>query len=117
MRARLVTFGELEVEGQRYLHDVVIDGGHVRKRQKGPSKPLRGAYGHTPLTAAEDLPWGGPVLFIGTGADGALPIDPSVEAEAGRRGVAIEAAPTEDICERLAGLRAKEVHAVLHATC
>jgi len=117
MRARLVAFGELEVEGQRYPHDVVIDGGRVRKRRKAPSKPFRSAYGHTPLTAAEDLPWGGPVLLVGTGADGALPIDPSVTAEARRRGVAIEAAPTEEICERLAGLRAKDVHAVLHATC
>jgi hypothetical protein len=117
MQARLVAFGELEVEGQRYPHDVVIDGGRVRKRRKGPSKPLRGAYGHTPLTAAEDLPLDGPVLYVGTGADGALPIDPSVAAQARRRGVAIEAAPTEEICERLAGLPANEVHAVLHATC
>jgi len=117
MRARLVSFGELEVEGERYPHDVMIDGGQVRKRRKGPSKPFRGAYGHTPLTAAEDLPWGGRTLFVGTGADGSLPIDPSVEAEARRRGVTIEAAPTEEICERLAGLPAKEVHAVLHATC
>jgi hypothetical protein len=117
MRARLVAFGEIEVEGERYPHDVVIDGGRVRKRKKGPSKAFRGSYGHTPLTSAEDLPWGGPVLLIGTGADGALPIDPSVEAEAGRRGVAIEAAPTAEICDRLAVLPARMVHAVLHVTC
>ena len=117
MRARLVAFGELEVEGERYLHDVVIDAGRVRKRRKGPSKAFRSAYGHTPLTAGEDLPWGGSVLFVGTGADGALPIDPSVEDEARRRGVTIEAAPTEEICERLGDVPAKRVHAVLHATC
>jgi hypothetical protein len=117
VRARLVAFGEIEVEGERYPHDVVIDAGRVRKRKKGPSKALRTAYGHTPLTAAEDLPWGGEVLYVGTGADGALPIDPSVEDEARRRGVTIEAAPTEEICERLADLPAKQVHAVLHATC
>ena len=117
MRARVVAFGELEVEGERYPHDVVIDAGRVRKRRKGPSKAFRGEYGHTPLTAAEELPWGGRVLLIGTGVDGALPIDPSVEAEARRRGVTIEAAPTDEICERLADLPAKQVHAVLHATC
>src|SRR5262245_50459942 len=35
---RLVKFGEIEVEGKRYTHDVVIDGGKVRRRKKGPSK-------------------------------------------------------------------------------
>jgi hypothetical protein len=38
MKARLIRFGELEVGGERYTHDVVIDGGKVRKRKKGPSK-------------------------------------------------------------------------------
>jgi hypothetical protein len=32
MKARLVKFGEIEVEGERYTHDVVIDGGKVRKK-------------------------------------------------------------------------------------
>src|SRR5437870_8384969 len=41
MKARLVKFGEIEVEGKRYTHDVVIDGGKVRKRKKGPSKQFR----------------------------------------------------------------------------
>jgi len=36
MKARLVKFGEIEVEGKRYTHDVVIEGGKVRKRKKGP---------------------------------------------------------------------------------
>src|SRR5213075_2716536 len=40
MKARLVKFGEIEVEGKRYTHDVVIDGGKVRKRKKGPSKAI-----------------------------------------------------------------------------
>ena len=37
MKARLVKFGEIEVEGKRYMHDVVIEGGKVRKRKKGAS--------------------------------------------------------------------------------
>jgi len=41
MKARLVKFGEIEVEGKRYTHDVVIDGGKVHKRKKGPSKQFR----------------------------------------------------------------------------
>src|SRR3990172_7694273 len=53
VRAKLLSFGSIEVEGQRYDHDVVIDRGEVRKRHKGPSKALRAGYGHTPLSAAE----------------------------------------------------------------
>jgi hypothetical protein len=41
MKARLVKFGEIEVEGKCYTCDVVIDGGKVRKRKKGPSKEFR----------------------------------------------------------------------------
>jgi hypothetical protein len=57
MKARLVEFGEIEVEGKRYTHDVVIDGGKVRKRKKGPSKEFREKFGHTPLSAGEEIPW------------------------------------------------------------
>src|ERR1700758_4904543 len=59
MKARLVKFGEIEVEGKRYRHDVVIDGGKVRKRKKGPSKQFRERFGHTPLSAEEKIPAGG----------------------------------------------------------
>jgi hypothetical protein len=56
MKARLVKFGEIEVEGKRYTHDVVIDGGKVRKRKKGPSKEFREKFGHTPLSVGEEFP-------------------------------------------------------------
>jgi hypothetical protein len=85
MKARLVKFGEIEVEGKRYTHDVVIDGGKVRKRKKGPSKQLREKFGHIPLSAEEEIPWGGKRLIIGTGAHGALPLMDEVLAEAKRR--------------------------------
>jgi len=57
MKARLVKFGEIEVEGESYTPDVVIDGGKVRKRKKGPSKQFREKFGHTPLSAEEKIPW------------------------------------------------------------
>ena len=117
MDAELVDFGVLEVEGTRYTHDVVIEGGRVTRRHKGRSKSLRDRYGHTPLSMLEDIPWGGRSLIIGTGHDGALPVDPAIEAEARRRGITIEAVPTRDACRRLAGLRARDVYAVLHVTC
>jgi hypothetical protein len=53
MKARLIKFGEIEVEGTRYAHDVVIDGGNVRKRKKERSKQFREKFGHTPLSAGK----------------------------------------------------------------
>ena len=38
MDARLVSFGKLEIDGRRFDHDVVVEGGRVRRRKKGPSK-------------------------------------------------------------------------------
>jgi hypothetical protein len=117
MKARLVAFGQVEIEGERYDRDLVIDGGRIGKRHKGPSKPLRGRFGHTPLTAAEEIPWGGRRLIVGTGANGRLPISPDVYAEAKRRGVEIEAMPTREACKLLAELDSKDVYAILHVTC
>jgi hypothetical protein len=54
MKARPVKFGEIEVEGKRYTHDVVIEGGKGRKRKKGPSKQFRERFGHRPLSAGEE---------------------------------------------------------------
>jgi hypothetical protein len=117
MKAELVDFGVLELEGRRYTRDVVIDGGRISRRHKGRSKSLRERYGHTPLSLLEDIPWGGERLIVGTGDDGALPVDPAVEAEARRRGITIEALPTRDACRRLADLPVRDVYAILHVTC
>jgi hypothetical protein len=117
MKAALVEFGVLELEGRRYTHDVVIDGGRIGRRRKGRSRLLRDQFGHTPLSIAEVIPWGGRRLIVGTGADGALPITPEVEDEARRRGIAIEAMPTPDACRLLTSLRSRDVYAVLHVTC
>lgn len=117
MKAKLVQFGEIEVAGKRYTHDVLIDAGTVRKRKKGPSKAFRERFGHTPLSVAEDIPWGGKRLIVGTGAYGALPIMDEVRAEAKQRGIQVDAAPTPDACHWLAALPDADVHAILHCTC
>jgi hypothetical protein len=117
VKAKLLTFGEIQIEGQRYTCDVVIEGGRIRRRRKGPSKALRHLFGHTPLSVAEDVPWGGTRLIVGTGADGALPVVPEVYQEGARRRIAIEALPTRDACRLLAELEPKDVYAVLHVTC
>jgi len=58
------------VDGERYDHDIVIEAGNVKKRKKGVSKRFRDEYGHTPLSAEEDIPWGGTRLIVGTPARG-----------------------------------------------
>ena len=117
MKARLVKFGEIEVEGKRYTQDVVIDGGKVRKRKKGPSKQFREKFGHTPLSAGEDIPWGGKQLIVGTGAHGALPVMDEVLAEAKGRGIEVIAAPTSEACQLLEEVKKGQAYAILHCTC
>jgi len=117
VKARWIAFGEIEVEGTRYTHDVVIDAGRVSKRVKKASKTYRDQFGHTPLSVEEEIPWGGRRLIVGTGQSGSLPIMPGVWEEAERRGVEIFAAPTEEALRLLGDLAAKDVRAIVHVTC
>ena len=117
MEVRFQGFGSIEVAGRAYEHDVVIDRGAVRKRSKKPSKPYRDKFGHTPLSADEEIPWGGRRLIIGTGAHGSLPIMDEVVAEAARQNIDLVAVPTEQACRLISGLNSREVRAVLHVTC
>jgi hypothetical protein len=105
------------VYGNRYDHDVVIDAGVVRARHKGPSRPKGARTGHTPLTVAEDIPWSGTRLVIGTGASGMLPVLPEVEQQAAARRVKLIAMPTAQACALLQTEADDEVYAILHVTC
>jgi hypothetical protein len=117
MKAKWIAFGEIELEGRRYTHDIVIEAGVVQKRRKKPSKAHRGEFGHTPLSSDETIPWGGGRLIVGTGQSGALPIMPAVREEARRRGVAIVALPTPEALRLICDLDAKDLFAVIHVTC
>jgi hypothetical protein len=110
------SFGSIRIDGTVHDHDVVIDGGQIRKRKKKPSKPFRDAFGHTPLSVHEDIPWNCRVLVVGTGASGALPLTDEVRQEAERREVELVAVPTREAIERLqAG--PEDTNAILHVTC
>jgi hypothetical protein len=117
MKCRLVSFGQIEIDGERFDHDVVIEKGRIRKRKKGPSKRNRDEYGHTPLTPDEAIPWAAPLLIVGTGANGQLPITKDFYREAKDRGVEIVARPTTEACDLLAAADPKSVAAILHVTC
>jgi hypothetical protein len=81
------------------------------------SRRQKAGVGHTPLSAKEDIPWGGKQLIVGTGVYGKLPIMPAVEAEAKRRGIKLVAVPTEQACQLLGSVQGGEAFAVLHVTC
>ena len=117
MDAVLISFGEVEIDGRRFDHDVVIEGGRIRKRKKGPSKVYRDRYGHTPLSVNEAIPWSARRLIVGTGASGALPIMPELLAEAGRRRVEVVSLPTAEACALLADVPDDDLAAILHVTC
>ncbi|MDS4018899.1 MAG: hypothetical protein RKR03_00050 [Candidatus Competibacter sp.] len=116
MKAQLIAFGETEIAGQRYYHDVVIDGGKIHKRIKKASKVYRAAYDHTPLSLGENLPWDGRQPIVGTGMYGRLPVLPEVSQEAARRKVELVVVPTETACRLLADQKDQDIYAVLHVT-
>jgi hypothetical protein len=99
-----------------YERDVVIDRGEVHRRNKKPSKPLRGAFGHTPLSVGEAIPWRCQRLVIGTGADGALPVMEEIKEEAAHRKVQLVTVPTSEAV-RLLATEPKDTNAILHLTC
>ena len=76
-----------------------------RPTNKKPLKPYRDKFGHTPLSANEEIPWGGPRLIIGTGAHGSLPIMDEVVEEAARQNINLVAVPTEQACRLISGLK------------
>jgi len=117
MKARLVAFGLVELDGQTYDYDVLVERGRVSRRRKKASKPQRDLYGHTPLTTAEPLPWRCRLLIVGTGVEGLLPVAPEVIEEASRREVELLMLPTAEACARLSASDADETAAVLHVTC
>jgi hypothetical protein len=116
MRFTGYSFGSIRVDSVTYEHDLVIDRGKIRKRKKAASRKFRDAYGHTPLSAAEDIPWRCRRLVIGTGADGALPVMPQVRDEARRRKVHLVVLPTAQAISALA-TAAPDTNAILHLTC
>jgi hypothetical protein len=115
MQFQAFSFGSIRIDGVTYEHDVVIEGGVVRKRRKKASKKYRDAFGHTPLSVEEKIPWKCKRLVVGTGA-GALPVMDEVKREAKRRKIEFVVVPTERAIELLEQ-HADDTNAILHVTC
>lgn len=116
MKAELVSFGVLEINGEQYRHDVVIDKGKIEKRDKTASRKRKQKFAHTPLTAEENIPWDCKTLLIGTGAYGRLPITNDVQTEADIRSVTLVIDLTKEICRKLA-VDPPDTNVILHSTC
>src|SRR3954451_14995665 len=115
MRFEEFSFGSIRIDGITYEHDVMIDHGEVRKRKKKPSKKFRDAFGHTPLSIREEIPWKCKRLVIGTGT-GALPVMEEVRREAERRNITLVVLPTAEAIEQLKQ-ESEKTNAILHVTC
>jgi hypothetical protein len=110
------SFGSLRIDGITYEHDVVIDRTEIRKRKKKASKKFRDAYGHTPLSTEEDIPWKCRRLVVGTGAYGNLPVMKQVKLAAAHRKIELLIFPTAQAIEALKR-NPEETNAILHVTC
>ena len=94
---------------------MVIDRGTVRKRKKKPSRPFRDAFGHTPLSVEEQIPWKCAQLVIGTGSGG-LPVMKEVKQEATRRKIRLLVLPTSKAI-KTSNENPDKTNAILHVTC
>ena len=115
MRFQDFSFGAIRIDDITHEHDVVIDRGTVRKRKKKASKQFRDAFGHTPLSVEEKIPWKCRRLVIGTGT-GALPVMKEVKREAQRRKIKLLILPTAEAIKELKQ-KPDETNAILHVTC
>ncbi len=116
MNINYTAFGEIEVNGIRYTHDIVIDGGNILKRNKKNSRSLKSHYAHTPLTAAENIPWNCCTLIIGTGMYRSLPVTDEVRKLAEQKQARLVLLKTGEAVELLQE-NPDETNAVLHLTC
>jgi len=115
MRFEAFSFGSIRIDGVTYEHDVLIDRGQVRKRKKKASKKFGHAFGHTPLSIEEEIPWKCRKLVIGTGT-GALPVMEEVKQEAKRRRIQLLVLPTAQAIQVLQE-NPDGANAILHVTC
>ena len=116
MRFEDFSFGSVRIDGTAYEHDVVIDRGQIQRRKKKASKKFRDAFGHTPLSLEERIPWKCRRLVVGTGANGRLPVMQEVLCEAERRKIELLIFPTAKAIGVL-NQETEDTNAILHVTC
>lgn len=114
MKIEQYDFGVVVIDGEEYTHDLVIDHGKIAKRKKKQSKPQKEKFGHTPLTAAENIPWECKKLIIGTGMYGSLPVTKEIKQEAKKHKVKLDTMKTPKALEHI---NDPDTNLILHLTC
>jgi hypothetical protein len=114
MNAKNLTFGSIDIDGRTYLKDLVIDNGLVKKREKSESKKYRDRFGHTPLSAEENIPWNCKRLIIGAGHSSSLPVMDEIYDIAATKGVELVIMSTP---EALKHINDPLTNLILHLTC
>jgi hypothetical protein len=106
------TFGRIVVDGQEETRDVIVLPDRVIRdwwRRDGHALVLEDLE-----QVLDELP---ERLIVGTGAYGRLEPNPDAIAELERRGVHVEALPTEEAVRRYGALNPAATAAALHLTC
>lgn len=109
-----LSFGSVTIDGEDFVKDIVVDNGVVKRRNKEESKKFSTIYGHTPLSAGENIPWDCECLVIATGHSGALPVMKEVFQEAEERGIKLLTMSTPEAVKHINGIR---TNLILHLTC
>ncbi len=109
-----LSFGSITIDGETYHEDVVIKNGLVKKRKKGESKKYRDMFGHTPLSADENIPWKCRHLVVGTGHSSSLPVMKEVYDIALKKGVELLAMSTPEAVKHIYD---PGTNLILHLTC
>ncbi len=114
MTVKSLSFGSINIDGEIFEKDIIIDNGKIRKRKKSSSKKYRDMFGHTPLSPDENIPWDCKTLIIGTGQSESLPVMDEVIKKARNKGVALITMSTPEAVKHL---NDKSTNFVLHLTC
>ena len=109
-----LSFGSVTIDGETYGKDVIIENGSVKKRKKSESKKYRDRFGHTPLSAEENIPWKCKRLVIGTGHSSSLPVMDEVHEKALEKGVELVIMSTPEAVKHINDPR---TNLILHLTC
>lgn len=110
-------FGSITINGKVYEKDMVLTSDSIRVRKKGPSKPLKSKYNHTPLTPQEAIPWNCDTLVVGIGMSGMLPVVKEFKKEAAERNVTLILLKTREAVDYYLKHYGPNVNAILHITC
>jgi hypothetical protein len=114
MKINNLSFGSITIDGVTYIKDIIIDKGNVNKRKKAESKKYSDRYGHTPLSADENIPWKCKRLIVGTGHSSSLPVMDEVYEIALQKGVELIVMNTREATEHI---NDPHTNLILHLTC